>query len=452
MPFAPAQRSCQNNHVSGKCWRPARAMPGAVQMRTGETGIARRPAGTLRRAGGARTRVFPREQHRRLPPLHLPRARAASRGDCRHDRVAADGRRCGQVSGERRSSGGKPAFVRVRVRDRDGAGNRPVSFVSAMRTPTIPDYPGAWIGRVESVSGADVVLRVPAQQLVQRMDVPQSVAEGGRRDQVRNVYRGHQRHHRGPDADRQPVAMNRQTGLDTTISSTWPSARASAAVSHRLWMPRRRRPGLRRLPGRYLLTVSAKWRALTPPARIRVLALGGAVAVVVHRAMSLLGPRRAARRGPAVLVLVACVRDGALLAGPIAQAVERLRAVSGGRPIRVLALSPIPEEGAGCRFRIAQFIPYLESVGINVTLDSLFTPEFFRLVYKPGHYSAEGGDLCRAVAQAARFAARFVAIRSDSGLPGNVSRSVRRSSNGCSRRGAVRRSSSISTMRFSCRA
>ena len=60
--------------------------------------------------------------------------------------------------------------------------------------------------------------------------------------------------------------------------------------------------------------------------------------------------------------------------------------MSGNRPIRVLALSPIPEEGAGCRFRISQFIPYLASVGIEVTLDSLFTPEFFRLVYKPGHY------------------------------------------------------------------
>jgi glycosyltransferase involved in cell wall biosynthesis len=55
-------------------------------------------------------------------------------------------------------------------------------------------------------------------------------------------------------------------------------------------------------------------------------------------------------------------------------------------PIRVMALSPIPEEGAGCRFRIAQFIPYLASVGVEVTLRPLFTPEFFRLVYKPGHY------------------------------------------------------------------
>lgn len=56
------------------------------------------------------------------------------------------------------------------------------------------------------------------------------------------------------------------------------------------------------------------------------------------------------------------------------------------RPIRLLALSPIPEEGAGCRFRIAQFIPSLESAGFEVTLSSLFTPEFFRLVYRPGHY------------------------------------------------------------------
>jgi len=54
--------------------------------------------------------------------------------------------------------------------------------------------------------------------------------------------------------------------------------------------------------------------------------------------------------------------------------------------LRVLALSPIPEEGAGCRFRVAQFIPYLRSVGIDVTLRSLFDADFFHLVYKPGQY------------------------------------------------------------------
>jgi glycosyltransferase involved in cell wall biosynthesis len=75
------------------------------------------------------------------------------------------------------------------------------------------------------------------------------------------------------------------------------------------------------------------------------------------------------------------------------------------RTIRVLALSPIPEEGAGCRFRIAQFIPYLESVGVDVTLSSLFTPEFFRLVYKPGHYAR------KAVRFAALSARRLGSLR-----------------------------------------
>jgi glycosyltransferase involved in cell wall biosynthesis len=55
-----------------------------------------------------------------------------------------------------------------------------------------------------------------------------------------------------------------------------------------------------------------------------------------------------------------------------------------GARIRLLVLSPIPEEGAGCRFRIAQYIPYLEAHGFEVTLSALFTTDFFRLVYKRG--------------------------------------------------------------------
>ena len=54
------------------------------------------------------------------------------------------------------------------------------------------------------------------------------------------------------------------------------------------------------------------------------------------------------------------------------------------RPLNVLVLSPMPEEGAGCRFRIAQYIPYLEAHGFAVTLRPLMTTEFFRLVHKPG--------------------------------------------------------------------
>jgi glycosyltransferase involved in cell wall biosynthesis len=83
------------------------------------------------------------------------------------------------------------------------------------------------------------------------------------------------------------------------------------------------------------------------------------------------------------------------------------------RPIRVLALSPIPEEGAGCRFRIAQFIPYLRSVGVDVTLRSLFDAEFFHLVYKPGHYVRKTLGFARLSLQhldSLRDAARFDVI------------------------------------------
>lgn len=52
--------------------------------------------------------------------------------------------------------------------------------------------------------------------------------------------------------------------------------------------------------------------------------------------------------------------------------------------IQVLALSPIPEEGAGCRFRVAQFAPYLRSVGIDVTIRPFYSAELFRVVYQPG--------------------------------------------------------------------
>ncbi len=56
------------------------------------------------------------------------------------------------------------------------------------------------------------------------------------------------------------------------------------------------------------------------------------------------------------------------------------------RPIRVLALSPIPEEGAGCRFRIAQYARYLNAHGYDVTIRSFYSASFFSQVYKPGDF------------------------------------------------------------------
>jgi glycosyltransferase involved in cell wall biosynthesis len=55
-------------------------------------------------------------------------------------------------------------------------------------------------------------------------------------------------------------------------------------------------------------------------------------------------------------------------------------------PVKVLALSPIPEEGAGCRFRVSQYIPYLRDAGFDVTVSAFYSREYFDFVYRPGNY------------------------------------------------------------------
>ncbi|HZR22171.1 MAG TPA: glycosyltransferase family 4 protein [Vicinamibacterales bacterium] len=79
------------------------------------------------------------------------------------------------------------------------------------------------------------------------------------------------------------------------------------------------------------------------------------------------------------------------------------------KPLRMLALSPVPEEGAGCRFRIAQYVPALERAGIDVTISPFFTREFFQLVYRKG-YAVQKTAL---FVQRALDRARTVAHRSE---------------------------------------
>jgi hypothetical protein len=61
----------------------------------------------------------------------------------------------------------------------------------------------------------------------------------------------------------------------------------------------------------------------------------------------------------------------------------------------MLALSPVPVEGAGCRFRVAQYIPALEAAGFSVTVAPFFDPSFFDLVYRPGRYLEKFGAFLR---------------------------------------------------------
>jgi glycosyltransferase involved in cell wall biosynthesis len=65
------------------------------------------------------------------------------------------------------------------------------------------------------------------------------------------------------------------------------------------------------------------------------------------------------------------------------------------KPMRLLALSPVPPEGAGCRFRVMQYVPALERAGFVVTVAPFFDTAFFRLVYRPGHYAAKVRALVR---------------------------------------------------------
>jgi len=55
--------------------------------------------------------------------------------------------------------------------------------------------------------------------------------------------------------------------------------------------------------------------------------------------------------------------------------------------LRILALSPVPAEGAGCRFRVMQYIPALEQSGFSVTVAPFFDAAFFDLVYRPGRHA-----------------------------------------------------------------
>lgn len=82
---------------------------------------------------------------------------------------------------------------------------------------------------------------------------------------------------------------------------------------------------------------------------------------------------------------------------------------------RILALSPVPEGGAGYRLRIAQYAPYLREAGYELTIEPLYDPATFDIMYQPGHYAAKAAGLAhgtaaraRAVRNASAYAAAWV--------------------------------------------
>jgi uncharacterized oligopeptide transporter (OPT) family protein len=74
---------------------------------------------------------------------------------------------------------------------------------------------------------------------------------------------------------------------------------------------------------RLVVVAATDWQALEAPQKVRVGASVGAIAVVVHRTMSWLGPTEPLGAAVPVLVVVGCVVTWAL-AVPIAREWERL--------------------------------------------------------------------------------------------------------------------------------
>jgi glycosyltransferase involved in cell wall biosynthesis len=151
-------------------------------------------------------------------------------------------------------------------------------------------------------------------------------------------------------------------------------------------------------------------RRLTASQRIRALGIGVACAMGFSVLLSAVRPQTVSA---AALLLPTLVGVAAAVSAVRADAAARAlqRRVVATRRIRLLVLSPLPIEGAGCRFRIAQFIPYLEANGFDVTLSPLFTTNFFRLVYRPGRYIRK--TLAFAALAAKRLATLPAAARYD---------------------------------------
>jgi glycosyltransferase involved in cell wall biosynthesis len=67
--------------------------------------------------------------------------------------------------------------------------------------------------------------------------------------------------------------------------------------------------------------------------------------------------------------------------------------------MKVLFFLPYSQEAAGCRYRVHQYLPYLQAHGVTCDVRELVTPPLYEILYQPGHR----------VKKAALFTARVLA-------------------------------------------
>ena len=59
---------------------------------------------------------------------------------------------------------------------------------------------------------------------------------------------------------------------------------------------------------------------------------------------------------------------------------------SSGSRLRILFWVPYPKEGQSNRFRVEQYLPYLDAEGIGYSLRPFVSSEFYRILYQPGRF------------------------------------------------------------------
>ena len=67
--------------------------------------------------------------------------------------------------------------------------------------------------------------------------------------------------------------------------------------------------------------------------------------------------------------------------------------------MKVLFMSPVPLEGAGCRARIIQYLPYLQEAGIEATVRPFMDRAFFYIAYRQGSWGRKTFYMLRSLSR-----------------------------------------------------
>ena len=153
----------QNNRAVGRILAVGQRRAGAIQMRTGDSAISVTLPGQYDLPAVLEVECV-------LEGNSDGSVRCMTYGPAHAGLVAVDSMLSVPIAGHGLEfqvndvhPAGRPAFLRLLVRTAPDIAAR---LRIGDSDSNVPDYPGAWVGRVEAIKGTDVTLRVPAQQFV----------------------------------------------------------------------------------------------------------------------------------------------------------------------------------------------------------------------------------------------------------------------------------------------